>query len=225
MTWQVRLRYCAAIGLCALALSCVTTTQPAGAPSLGALRREGPTATSADLLGRWLLAELVSPGGEASQALRARARLDQVHADGLRAALGRAVDDAAHGRLRSAPVHYLEAVRAARGSDDPAAPLVAWLGAHEAVRLRDKSPGLWKAWQGFVTEAMREPAGIGWRARIELVEWWVDEEYSRATRDVEQLAARELGCVTPLRIAGPFGHGAAPDVTRSFPAEDPGPWP
>ncbi|MCE7893720.1 MAG: hypothetical protein DYH12_29155, partial [Sorangiineae bacterium PRO1] len=45
---------------------------------LGELRRVGPTTTNAELCGEWLLHELVSPGGDARTADKARARLDEL---------------------------------------------------------------------------------------------------------------------------------------------------
>src|SRR5262249_28399768 len=38
-------------------------------------------------------------------------------------------------------------------------------------------------------------------------------------------SADRHGCLRKLRLAGPFGHGAAQDRRRAFAAELPGPWP
>jgi hypothetical protein len=209
----------------ALLLGCAATTQTSATPTLPELRSGGPATSSADFAGRWLLGELISTGGDARHAAQARSRLDQIGGGDMVAHLARGLDDSVHGRLRTAPTHYLRAVKAARGSEDPRAPFVAWFAAHEAVQLSDMAPGLWKEWKPFVTEAMTEPVRMGWRARAELVEWWVDEEYDQATKDVEELAAAQFGCVKNLRLAGPFGRGTARDVVRHFAAESPGPWP
>lgn len=212
--------------LCLLVLAACGGRGAEHAPTpLGELRRVGPTTTSAELCGEWLLHELVSPGGDARTAERARARLDELGGGGMLAHLARGLDDAIHGRMRQAPDHYLEATRAARTSTDPRAPVIAWFAANRAVALRSHGKDLWPRWKGFVSEAMKEPLHMGWRARAELVEWWADEAYAGATKDVEQLSAAEYGCVDDVRIAGPFGRGAAPDSYRSFAAERPGPWP
>ena len=192
---------------------------------LAELRRVGPATTSAELAGEWLLAELISPGGDARTAVKARARLDEIGGGGMLAHLSRGLDDAIHGRMQSAPDHYLNATRAARASNDPRAPMVAWFAANRAVALRSHGKDLWPRWQSFVSDAMKEPLAMGWRARAELVEWWADEAYAGATRNVEQQSAREYGCVGNLRLAGPFGRGVAPDSYRRFDAERPGPWP
>ena len=192
---------------------------------LGELRRVGPTTTSAELAGEWLLLEMISPGGDARTAARARARLEEIGGGGMLAHLARGLDDAIHGKMQQAPDHYLNATRAARASSDPRAPIVAWFAANRAVALRNHGKDLWPRWRSFVSDAMKEPLAMGWRARAELVEWWADEAYAGATKNVEQLSAREYGCVDHLRLAGPFGRGAAPDSYRGFDAERPGPWP
>lgn len=192
---------------------------------LAELRRVGPTTTSAELAGEWLLHELISPGGDARTAEKARARLDELGGGGMQAHLGRGLDDAIHGRMKSAPDHYLAAVRAARTSTDPRAPMIAWFAANRAVALRSHAKDLWPRWRAFVSDAMKEPLAMGWRARAELVEWWADEAYVGAEKNVEQLSAAEYGCVDRVRLAGPFGRGVAPDSYRSFAAERPGPWP
>jgi tetratricopeptide (TPR) repeat protein len=209
-----------------LAAGCGLSRGARGAESeLGALRDQGPSTKNPELAGQWLLAELISRGGEAKSADKARAHLDELGKGGMLANLARGMDDAVHGRSHSAPEHYLEAVRAARVSDDPRAPLVAWFAASRAVALEGRTAELWTRWRGFVESALAAPMNIGWRARAELVEWWADQAYSDARKNIEQETANAYGCVRDVRLAGPFGRGVAPDVRRAFPAEKPGPWP
>lgn len=208
------------------AVACGTGKGAEYAPTaLGELRRVGPTTANAELVGEWLLHELVSPGGDAKTAEKARARLDELGGGNMLAHLARGLDDAIHGRMRSAPDHYLAATRAARTSTDPRAPTVAWFAANRAVALRSHAKDLWPRWRSFVSDAMKEPLNLGWRARAELVEWWADEAYAGAAKDVEKQSAAEYGCVDHVRLSGPFGRGAMPDAFRSFLAERPGPWP
>jgi len=189
------------------------------------LRREGPATTRADVAGRWLLSELISPGGAAEAARRARAKLDALGGGDMLAHLARGIDDSMHGRMRTASDHYLRAAQAARTSSDSRAPFVAWFTTRQALQLKNYAPGLWKRWKPFVEQAMREPRNLGWRARGELVEWWSDEAYAEAARDVDKLAIGHFGCLQELRLAGPFGRGAGRDSYRKFAAELPGPWP
>ena len=197
-----------------------------GAPTmLSSLREDARESDDADLVGRWLLAEMLSPGGDARSAKKARKHLDELSDKSLYASLARGLDDAVHGRLATAPDHFLEAVRAARAADSDDAELIAWYAAHQAVALRHNAPDLWKRWRPFVEDAMREPMHLGWRARSELTEWWADEAYSAARRKVDEAAAKQSGCLANVRLAGPFGRGVAPDTYRHFPAEQPGPWP
>jgi tetratricopeptide (TPR) repeat protein len=135
------------------------------------------------------------------------------------------MDDAAHGKLRSAPEHFLAATRAAKTSTIPEAPIYAWYAARHAYTLRHNAAGLWSRWRDFATESMRTPLNMGWRARSELVEWWMDEARAEAAPDVDENAARNFGCLRAIRLAGPFGRGSAADSFRRFAAENPGPWP
>jgi cellulose synthase operon protein C len=208
-----------------LSLGCAARSARPADPPLTDLRKSAASSSDAELVGSWLFAELIRPGGQAAQARRARDHLDRVGGGGMIAELARGLDDSVHGRLRTAPDHYLKAVQKARTSDDPRAPFVAWFASNSALSGRLDSAHLWRRWKPFVEEAIRDPLAIGWRARGELVEWWIEEAYAGATRDVEELAAEQYGCVGELRLAGPFGRSAAADTYRSFPAEDPGPWP
>ena len=195
-------------------------------PGLNRLRRVGPQTQEPEVAGRWLLAELFSPGGDSGQAQRAREHLDALHDDpGMVGHFAQGLDDWIHGRLEDSPEQYLEALAAARGSDDPRAPLVAWMAARQAVLLSDSSPGIWPRWKKRVDEMIERPLNIGWRARSELLDWWSLEQDLSAVPDIENKAARRYGCAEHVRLAGPFGTGAKRDLMRAHAAEEPGPWP
>ena len=213
--------------LCCLSLSCgAGHGADAFRSELSTARHAGRSSSNPEVVGRWLLAELISPGGHPGAAINARKRLDELDADGaVLAHFARALDDELHGRLRSAPEHYLQAVKAARGDDSELAPLVGWFAAHRAVVLRHNAPGLYKRHEKLVRDVMRDPVSLGWRARGELVEWWADEAYSAGAGDLDAKSKEAFGCVAPIRLAGPFGRGTAPDSYRRFAAEAPGPWP
>ncbi len=213
------------VALLLLPIACGGSGKYDAASPLASVRRAAMESEDGGLVARWLLAELLSPGGDPQAAKNARKRLDGLDGEHLLAHLARGLDDVEHGRLHTAPAHYLSAVRAARGSNDPNAALYAWFAAHNAVALRHNAPGLWQQFGPMIEEAMREPQGIGWRARGELVEWWAEEAYGRAKQDLDEASAREFGCLTSVRLAGPFGRGAAADITARFESEQPGPWP
>ncbi len=195
-------------------------------PGLAQLRRMGPESKRAEIAGQWLLAELFSPGGDAEQAQRARQHLDSLSdPPTMFAHLARGLDDWMHGRLRTAPDHYLRAVAAARTSSDSRAPLVAWTAARQAALLSGNSPGLWDRWESQVDEMIASPLNIGWRARSELLDWWSSEQDLKAVQDVDRQTARRFGCADHVRLAGPFGTGAKRDLVRAHAAEQPGPWP
>ena len=144
-----------------------------GAPTmLSSLREDARESDDADLVGRWLLAEMLSPGGDARSAKKARKHLDELSDKSLYASLARGLDDAVHGRLATAPDHFLEAVRAARAADSDDAELIAWYAAHQAVALRHNAPDLWKRWRPFVEDAMREPMRDSMGRRIDHALGW-----------------------------------------------------
>lgn len=206
-----------------VALMGACTTRPAESP-LRALEREARGSADSEIAGRWLLGELVSPGGTPERARAARSQLDRVGGAGMYASLARGLDDGLHGRLSTASDRYLEAVRAARGSQDELAPLVAWFAVHRALESGGAAT-LWKRWQPDVQSWTNDPRALGWRARGELAEWLLDQAWASGTRDVDSLATKLYGCLTRGRIAGPFGHGAAVDASRHFAPERPGVWP
>ncbi len=211
---------------CGLLLACgAGRDAPATSPSAPEVREELADSKDPNELARWLLAELLSEGGDAKQAARARERLDAVGGGGMIASLARGLDDTLHGRLDRAPDHYLESVAAARRSESPEAPLVAWFAAEQAAKLRHGAPGLDERWGAFVEQALKAPGAIGWRARAELVDLWQQWAWSDARADVLDRAAALHGCVEAVRLAGPFGRNLARASTQHFPAERPGPWP
>lgn len=181
--------------------------------------------TDPTVVGHWLLAELISPSGNAKQAKAARQRLDEIGAQGMLADFARGLDDSSHGRVNQAADFYMKALSAAQSTETPLAPLVAWYSAREAESLNHVVPGLWKRWKKTVEDVIEKPGSIGWRARGDLVDWWADEAWASAVEDVEEQAAKRLGCLDALRLAGPFGRGEAADAVRSYAAEAPGPWP
>lgn len=195
------------------------------------LRREAAGSSDPALIERWFAAELLEPKGLPKEAKRARARLEQLGgAKSARGELALALDDHFHGRLKLAPGRYLKAAQKARlEANNPDAETLAWTAVHYALDLKRNDPKLWDTYKDWVKQILAEPQYIGWRARGELADWWINE--TRRDGDppgkesANERAAREFGCVKELRLAGPFGHGASRDLYRNFPAESPGPWP
>jgi hypothetical protein len=213
------------IAMLAQAVGCGGAQErPASAP-IADIREDALDSKDADVVANWLIAELLQPGGTAKGSAQARARLDKLAARGLLPSLARAFDDSFHGRLKRVSDEYLEVLRAARESDDPRAPLFAWLAAHEATGFRHAAPGVWKRWKPEIEGLLKRPGGIGWRARVELAEWWGLEANADATQDSERLTAELHGCVLPLRLAGTFGRNTPSDALTPFAPERGGTWP
>jgi tetratricopeptide (TPR) repeat protein len=198
------------------------------------MREAAESARDGEAVGRWLLGEMFAPGGAPARAIEARKRLDALPVEarrGMFAALGRALDDEVHGRSRGAATAYLQALAAAQQSAHPDAPLVAWFSAHHLNGLRASVAGLWTEARDLVKRIIAEPGFAGWRARGELVEWWLTDGFSRDAvvagepETAYEAAAKLYGCAQKARIAGPFGRLAQVDHHTHFEAERAGPWP
>ncbi len=177
--------------------------------------------------GRWLLDEMLAPGGTAKSAEEARNQLDKASSKGLYANLGAGIYDETHGEPKKAAAEYVQALTFAKKSEDPAAPLAAWFASHHLVGLRGGVANLWAQNKTALLAIIEQPGKVGWRALAELHEWSTAEALDKAevTGDAyDTLVTTRMGCAKALRIAGPFGANAAPDRRRSYPAEQ-APWP
>ena len=180
-----------------------------------------------EFVGRWLLDEMLAPGGTAKSADEARAQLLKAGSKGLYASLGSAIHDEVHGEPRKAAVGYVATLTFAKKSEDPAAPLAAWFASHHLLGLRGSVANLWELNKATLLPLIEAPGHIGWRSLAELHEWSTAEALDKAevTGDAyDTLVTTRMGCARNLRIAGPFGVNSAPDRRRNFPAEQ-APWP
>jgi tetratricopeptide (TPR) repeat protein len=195
---------------------------------LADLRAAGKTSGDGEVVGQWALMEMIAPGGTADQASAARSRLDAVPHAGMWGSLARAVIDEAHGNPASAADAYLAALPAAAASPSDDAPLVGWFVARHLLGLRGSVANLWSGHREVLEALLARPGHLGWRAVAELEDWRAVEVYDRAEQTGDAFDAdltKRMGCARPVRIAGPFGHGAAGDRLVHYPAEQPAPWP
>jgi len=195
---------------------------------LASLRADGRATTDAETIGKWLLSEEVAPGGDPAQAEAAYKRLADMKSTGLYANLGRAIFAEEHGEPASAADAYVASLQAASTSVDSLAPMSAWFGASRLRGLRSSVSDLYGKHKTDLDGLVKQPGAIGWRAEAELVDWSLGEAYRTAEatgKDYDALVVQRSGCVTGLRLAGPFGKGSTVDRRRSFDAELPGPWP
>ncbi len=174
---------------------------------------------------QWLLAELIEPGGDPKLANEARQLLDKSDRHGMYEDLARGLDDSLHGRLGTAPEHFLNAAKAAKEANDPNASLIARFAIANATSLERNARGLWKRWDEWVEGAMKAPNSLGWRSRDALVRWWGAEAWEAAAKNVDDSLASARGCLSSLRFAGPFGGGSTANALRTYPAESASPWP
>lgn len=218
-----------------VATSIATSTLGAcgGAPDaatpveLSKLRSAARGSSNGEKVGRWLLDEMLAPGGTAKEAAAARAQLEKTSSRGLYAGLAAGIYDETHGEPKKAAQAYVAALVAAKKSEDPNATLAAWYASHHLVALRGSVANLWETHKKEILSLIEAPGAIGWRPLAELHEWSTAEAFDKAevTGDAyEALVTSRMGCARALRIAGPFGRGTAPERRRSFAAER-APWP
>src|SRR5690606_10430176 len=133
-------------------------------------------------------------------AASARKRLDESKRQGMYESFARGLDDELHGRLSTAPEHFLRAARAAHASEDPDAPLFARFAVERATQLRGNSHGVWERWREWVVASIQDPGKLGWRTRSSLVTWWGQEAWDEAAKDVELQVALKAGCLPGIRL-------------------------
>ncbi|HEY8040096.1 MAG TPA: tetratricopeptide repeat protein [Polyangiaceae bacterium] len=225
----MRARTWAAVLAVAGALGCgAAGSRPVSAPSVAELRASARSSGDGELVGRWALSEMLAPGGSADEAAAARKRLDAIAHDGMWASLARAVADDAHGDPRSAADAYVASLTAAARSAEQEAPLVGWFAVRHLLGLRGSVTDLYLSHRAAFDGLLARPGHAGWRSVAELEDWRAVEVYDKAEQtgdayDTE--VVRRMGCARGVRLAGPFGHGGAPDRLRSYAAERPAPWP
>jgi cellulose synthase operon protein C len=213
-----------------LALIACGGPPPASSPvDLAKIRSLGKSSSDGEVVGRWLLDEMLAPGGTAKGAEEARKRLlsKKTSGDGLFASIGAGLWDESHGEPKRAAAAYIAALRFAQKNEDPVTPLAAWLATHHLVGLRGSVANLWKDNAGALDAVLASPGKLGWRAVAELHEWSTAEVLDRAEvtgEAYDTLVTSRMGCARSVRIAGPFGSGSVPDRRRSFAAER-APWP
>jgi tetratricopeptide (TPR) repeat protein len=215
-----------AIGLGMGAEGCGPGLDEAPPKTLADLRGDAKDSTDKEVLGDWLFAEMVAPGGDAQKAALARGKLG-TDGGGMHANVARGLYDEIHGEPAKAADAYVNALAAASISPEPEARLYGWFTTHHLLGLRGQVTGLYKRHAGTLAQLVESPRNIGWRAAAELFDWSISDAYEHAdiTGDAyETLMAQRMGCATEVRIAGPFGHGVTADRRRSFAAERT-PWP
>jgi predicted Zn-dependent protease len=217
----------AALAMAPAGCSAIAARAP-GWEQLAVLRARGAVSNDGELVGRWALSESLAPGGSAEQGALARRRLDVVAHDGMWGSMARAIIDESHGDPQSASESYVTALGAAARSEETQAPLIAWFAARRLLVLRSSVADLYAKHRTRFEALLAHPGRLGWRAVAELEEWRAVEVYDKAEKTGQAYDAEvrnRAGCADGVRLAGPFGHGSNPDRLRSFPAEQPPPWP
>ena len=80
----------------------------------GTAGRISRTSSNPEVVGRWLLTELVSPTGSVQAAAEARKRLLGLDNRGMYGRLALALDASVHGRVQTAASGFIDAFQAAR---------------------------------------------------------------------------------------------------------------
>ena len=191
--------------------------------------REDAEGGDSDALGRLVLAELTSPGGSSKELREARKRLDGASGGGLDARLGAALDDDVHGRGVRAFEEWIAVLHAAHASKSPLAPLVALVAVEAASDLASvvARPARLDALKklGPLVLASSAGTGLGWRAASSVSHLVAAaEEYGKPQKDIDAQRPKTIGCVTAIRLAGPFEFSPGDDDTSALEGERPGAW-
>jgi cellulose synthase operon protein C len=182
-----------------------------------------------EVLGEWLLTEMLAPGGDVKRMTDARDALVRAKVDGTFGNLALGFYEETHGDPALAADAYTRSLRAASQGGEHGA-LAAWFAAAHLTGLRGAVPNLYQREQALLEPLVRSPRALGWRAAAALLEWHsVESELRQAVMSKDADVAARLGCARGLTLAGPFGLGTLEDRRRSFAAEGAarwlGPWP
>ena len=225
--WAIRAALVTALGAAA---GCGAGHKRIADPSsLARARSDGRASGAGEVVGRWALLEMTAPGGDAAQAKKAVDRLRSIGHDGLYASLALAVHAHAHGNPRAAADAFVRSLVAARdaGEKDDVH-LASWYAINCLHALRSSVAELYAAHKKVLDDLAKNPGKLGWRTVAELTDWSNAEAFDKALVIDDaydtQFRAR-AGCASRIRLAGPFGRGTSVDRRRSFPAEEPRPWP
>src|SRR5690606_6853298 len=159
------------------------------------LRKRGSKSDKDDQVAEWLVAELLRPGGTPEQAIKARARLDAIKADGVLADLARGLDSLAHGQSKRATEEFFSALVEAQTWDDPRASLYAWFAATRVEQLSSLVQDFERRHRSEITNLLENPGHIGFRAYASVVELWANDAFKEANKDVDTKLAKRLGCL------------------------------
>lgn len=189
--------------------------------------REDEASSDPEAAGRAALGEMVLPGGDAARAAKIVARLEESGAKSLHSAIARGLHAEVHGRPGAAARAYIDALTAARESEDADVALAAWLAANRLGQLKSSVADLYAKNKAALDAFVAAPKNAGWRAAAEALDFTLAAAYEKAEIEgpdaAERVAAR-VGCSRNVRLVGPFGRGAAPDRRRHYPPEKPGAW-
>lgn len=220
----VGLLMCTLLGTLVLS-GCKSSAKAPTAEQAWAKLRDAKESNDADKVSTWLLAEMLRPGGKPAGVVQARKRLDQLGTKGVIASLARGIDDEAHGRVKAAAEHFFDALIQASRWDDPQAGLYAWYAALRAQELAPTVTDFAGKHRSAIDQLIKEPGHIGFRAYGLVVEFWAEDAFTKAEKDIDERLADKLGCVSDVTLAGPFGTNPRTDILRPFAPEQPGFWP
>ena len=125
--------------------ACGGIKAPTEQDHLEAIRNTAKRSSDGEVVGQWLLSELISKGGDVARAREARAKLDKLPHDGMYAALSHR-----HRRRGPRETHFGRA-RLPRARQRPRAhrktrraPLIAWFSTNHVLGLAPNTSDLWQ---------------------------------------------------------------------------------
>lgn len=188
--------------------ACASGGSTEGLSSIEALRRAAKAQPAdRDAQRALALAELFAWNGDPERVDAQLARALALDAGNARLWLVSGLQHDAHGRPDQALDAYLRALTVALETDiarDPLAPHIAELSAHAIAGVEGGVTDYPARVLGAILPILRDPR-LPMPARVELGALVMQQHYKHGDRAAAQAIATQLGCVTELRAAGPFG--------------------
>jgi cellulose synthase operon protein C len=183
---------------------CGAQLQP-GESSIGAVReraRENPRDPEA--ASALALAEMFAVGGDPAAADAALASALRHNPRSARVWFASAVQHESHGRPALALQAYLQVLQISRSSTDPVANQLAELSTRALATLEGSVPNFMATAEPALRKALAD-GGLALPARYGASALLIQLAYRRGDREAVEQLARQVGCLTSFRSAGPFG--------------------
>ncbi|MFO0696719.1 MAG: hypothetical protein U0230_24325 [Polyangiales bacterium] len=193
------------------------------APDVAALRRDAEAhPNDASRQRRVALAELYEADGDPARALPALDRALALAPNDPMLHFARSAERVLHGHPSQAVESLLAAVDIGRRQGGAEAQAIAEVAANDLASVLSDVGGR-RAIADRLRAVLADPGKLGPAALREIAEIVIDDAYARGDVATVTSTAARVGCVTRMRVAGPFGPRELLGFDQDFPAGAVGP--